>query len=126
MAKPNLEYIKYKEIARALIYAKLYKYNTIYSLKKNEDMNEHFFKYNRVAIRDQSSRWGSCSSKANLNFNYRLALLSERHSDYIVVHELCHLKEMNHSSRFWNLVEQGIPDYKNIRAEIKKIDMRKL
>ena len=126
MAKTNLEYIKYKEIARALIYTKLDKYNTIYSDKINKDMNEHFFKYNRVAIRDQSSRWGSCSSKANLNFNYRLALLSERQSDYIVVHELCHLKEMNHSYRFWNLVEQGIPDYKNIRSEIKKIDMRKL
>ena len=126
MAKTNLEYIKYKEIARALIYTKLDKYNTIYSDKINKDMNEHFFKYNRVAIRDQSSRWGSCSSKANLNFNYRLVLLSERQSDYIVVHELCHLKEMNHSSKFWDLVEQGIPDYKNIRAEIKKIDMRKL
>ena len=126
MIKSNLEYIKYKEIARTLIYAKLVKYNNIYSLKISEDISKHFFKYNRVAIRDQSSRWGSCSSKGNLNFNYRLALLSERHSDYIVVHELCHLKEMNHSSRFWNLVEQGIPDYKNIRSEIKKIDMRKL
>ncbi len=120
--KINTEYLKYKEIARMIVSRKLEKYNAIYSLQKNET----FFKYNRVAIRDQSSRWGSCSSKGNLNFNYRLALLTERQSDYIIVHELCHLKEMNHSSKFWDLVEQSIPDYKAIRTELKKVNMRKL
>lgn len=120
--KINTEYLKYKEIARMIVSRKLEKYNAIYSLQKIET----FFKYNRVAIRDQSSRWGSCSSKGNLNFNYRLALLTERQSDYIIVHELCHLKEMNHSSKFWDLVEQSIPDYKAIRTELKKVNMRKL
>ena len=111
----NRNYLKYKEVARALVHSGLDKYNIFYN-----------FKYNRVAIRDQKSRWGSCSSKGNLNFNYRLALLSARQSEYIIVHELCHLKEMNHSARFWSLVEQTMPDYKDIISELKKVNIRKL
>lgn len=69
-------------------------------------------KFEKVFIKDQSSRWGSCSSAKNLNFNFRLLLAPERVLDYLVIHEVCHLREMNHSSRFWDLVESLMPDYK--------------
>ena len=65
----------------------------------------------RVAIRDQKSRWGSCSRKGNLNFNWKLIMAPPQALDYVVVHELCHLHEFNHSPRFWALVESQLPDY---------------
>ncbi|MBM7868140.1 DUF45 domain-containing protein [Heliobacterium gestii] len=67
--------------------------------------------YEKVTIRDQKSRWGSCSSRRNLSFNWRLILFPPAVMDYVIVHELCHLQELNHSSRFWSLVAQHVPDY---------------
>jgi hypothetical protein len=79
------------------------------------------FEYKKISIRNQKTRWGSCSSKGNLNFHYKLAMMPERYVDYVVAHELCHLKEMNHSGKFWKLVAQMIPNYKDVVKEMKKI-----
>lgn len=68
--------------------------------------------YGNVTVKNQKKRWGSCSSARNLNFNRRLVMAPEAVVDYVVVHELCHLRHMNHSKEFWNEVEKILPDYK--------------
>ena len=73
-----------------------------------------------IRIKDVKSRWGSCSSKRNLNFNWRLVMAPMEVLDYVVVHELCHLREMNHSKAFWNLVEEILPDYRKSREWLKE------
>ena len=73
----------------------------------------------RITIRAQKSRWGSCSAKGNLNFNCLLMLCPEEVRDYVVVHELCHRKELNHSNRFWNEVRQLLPSYDSARKWLK-------
>ncbi|EKE10731.1 MAG: hypothetical protein ACD_15C00207G0012 [uncultured bacterium] len=88
-----------------------------------EFFNRHYgFSYNRVAIKNQKTCWGSCSQKGNLNFNYNIINLSEQQRDYVIVHELCHLKELNHSHNFWKLVAKTIPDYKKLKNELKKVN----
>jgi predicted metal-dependent hydrolase len=77
------------------------------------------YNYGRIAIRDQKSRWGSCSRQGNLNFNWRLLLAPLVVLDYIVIHELAHLKEGNHSPRFWALVAEQCPDYRDQRAWLR-------
>lgn len=74
--------------------------------------------YHRLTIKQLATRWGSCSVRGNLNFNVQLLRLPERLVDYILVHEVCHLREMNHSSRFWALVEKTLPDYRLCRKEL--------
>lgn len=84
--------------------------------------------YGRITIRNQRTRWGSCSSKGNLNFNCLLMLTPLDVIDYVIVHELCHRKEMNHSKRFWEEVEKILPDYRNqvewLKTEGSKIIRR--
>lgn len=76
--------------------------------------------YGRVTIRNQKTRWGSCSAKGNLNFNCLLMLTPEDVQDYVVIHELCHRKEMNHSPKFWSEVAKIMPDYKNSKIWLKE------
>jgi predicted metal-dependent hydrolase len=71
--------------------------------------------FNRITLRDQKTRWASCSHKRNLSFNWRLIMVPEPVLDYVIIHELCHLKEMNHSKRFWGLVSKHNPDWKEHR-----------
>jgi hypothetical protein len=75
--------------------------------------------YGRITIRNQKTLWGSCSRKGNLNFNCMLMKAPERVLDYVIVHELCHRIEMNHSKRFWALVEEVIPDHKKCRKWLR-------
>jgi len=102
------EYELYKEKARELILDRIRFFQTVYP-----------FPYERISIRHTETRWGSCSEKKNLNYSYRLFFLPERLRDYVIVHELCHLKEMNHSKRFWALVAQAMPRFRELRKELK-------
>ena len=76
--------------------------------------------YQKITIRDQKTRWGSCSGTGTLSFSFRLMLAPPRVLDYVVVHELCHLTHMNHSKEFWNMVENILPDYKEHRKWLKE------
>ena len=71
--------------------------------------------FGKITIKNQKTRWGSCSSKGNLNFNCLLMLTPDKVRDYVVIHELCHLKQMNHSKMFWAEIEKVMPDYKVYR-----------
>ena len=100
----------HKDKARELVLFRLQYFNKFYNLKIGQ-----------VKIKSQTTRWGSCSSKGNLNFNYKVALIPSDLADYLVVHELCHLGEFNHSQKFWNLVGQTIPDYIEKRHKLKNL-----
>ena len=76
--------------------------------------------YEKITIRDQKTRWGSCSNNGTLSFNYRLMLAPPRVLDYVVVHELCHLTHMNHSREFWDMVASILPEYKEYRKWLKE------
>jgi predicted metal-dependent hydrolase len=103
------DYLKHKENARCLIHERIEYFS-----------NNYKFPVKRIAIKNHRRCWGSCSEKGNLNFNYRILFLPEHIRDYIIVHELCHLFELNHSPRFWVLVEEIMPNYKMARKELKK------
>lgn len=75
--------------------------------------------YGKITVRRQVSRWGSCSAKGNLSFNCLLILCPDDVRDYVIIHELCHLKELNHSKRFWALVEQYCPNYRDCKNHLK-------
>ena len=95
------------------------------ALKVISERVEYFAKvigvtYGKITIRNQKTRWGSCSSKGNLNFNCLLMLAPPEVLDYVVVHELCHRKQMNHSKAFWLEVEKVLPNYKEVRKWLKE------
>lgn len=93
---------------------------TQYIPKRTEELAGIYgFKVNRITIRGQKTRWGSCSKEGNLSFNFRLMSYSSSIIDYVIVHELCHLREMNHSPKFWAHVAAIMPDYKLLRKELK-------
>ena len=105
--------VKKREQARSLVLAKLAHFNQFYG-----------FKINRVAIKNTYRRWGSCSSKGNLNFNYKIIYLKPELADYLIVHELCHLGEFNHSPKFHALVAKTIPNYVEINKKLRRTPIR--
>jgi len=103
-------FLKYREEAKGVVVGRISYFNKVYN-----------FKFNRISIKNTKSRWGSCSKKGNLNFNYRIVFLPPDLRDYLIIHELCHLREFNHSARFWALVALALPDYKTLRKKLKVI-----
>ncbi len=103
-------YLLHKEAARKLVHDRLDHFNRHYNLE-----------YFRVSIKNTKTKWGSCSSKKNLNFSYRIVFLRPELQDYLIVHELCHLAEMNHGEGFWSLVEETIPQVKKFHKELRTI-----
>lgn len=102
-----------REAARQFILKRIAVLNQVYN-----------FVYRSVTIRNQKTRWGSCSRKGDLNFNYRVMLLPQELADYVIVHELCHLREFNHSDRFWELIAQVIPNPRLLRKALRSYDLR--
>ncbi len=82
--------------------------------------DKYGFNYNKVDVKSQKTRWGSCSNKRNLSFNYKLLYFNVEVIDYVIVHELCHLKQMNHSYKFWKLVEEILPNYNSLKYQLKE------
>ena len=106
--KATAHYLEHKEAARILVLARLAYFNQFSG-----------YTIGRVAIRSQKSRWGSCSAQGNLNFNYHIIFLPPELQDYIIVHEICHLKELHHQQTFWDLVEQQLPAYKQHQRALR-------
>ena len=102
-------YQKYKMIALGLVRERVSELNKIYN-----------YSVGRISIKNQKTRWGSCSRKGNLNFSWKIAILPRELADYVVVHELCHLKEFNHSKKFWSLVGETVPNYLELKKQLKK------
>lgn len=94
--------------ARSLVHERLAHFNQLYG-----------FSYGTISIRNQKTRWGSCSAQNNLSFNYRIAFLPPALADYIIVHELCHTNEHNHSAKFWDQVARALPNHVVLRKTIR-------
>ena len=105
--------INKREEARIFVENRIGYFNKFYS-----------FEINRIAIKNQKTRWGSCSSKGNLNFNYKIIYLKPALADYLIVHELCHLGQLNHSKKFWALVFKTIPNYVKINRELRRTPVK--
>ncbi|MBO5338096.1 MAG: M48 family metallopeptidase [Clostridia bacterium] len=127
----HLEWIKKKqELVKNAHIPKDFSENEIKELKKRareiiEPILEYYsnkmgVSYERVSINSAKTRFGSCSSKKTLNFSYRLALYPYEAIEYVCVHELAHLKEMNHSKKFWQIVEAELPNYKARKQLLKR------
>ncbi len=99
-----------KKVARSIVEERLEHFNAHYQLP-----------YKHISIRQQKTRWGSCSAEGNLNFNCKIVCLTPLLRDYIIVHELCHVQEMNHQASFWSLVSETMPDHKERRRALRKI-----
>jgi len=108
---PRLCYLekKYRDAAKRYLYERVEYYTQITGSA-----------YQGIRIADQKTRWGSCSSNKTLSFSWRIMLAPPRVTDYVVIHEVCHLKHMNHSKDFWNMVESLDPDYKEHRKWLKE------
>ncbi len=104
-------YVANKEAARAIVMERLVHFNQYYG-----------YAWKRVAIRNTRRSWGSCTSLKNLNFSYKLLFLPNHLRDYVIVHELCHLVELNHGTAFWDLVAQCAPAYEEHVRELREID----
>ncbi|OGL66441.1 hypothetical protein A2856_01990 [Candidatus Uhrbacteria bacterium RIFCSPHIGHO2_01_FULL_63_20] len=102
---------RFRHRAKHLVLSRLAHYNALYG-----------FRWERVSIRDQRTRWGSCSSTGTLSFNWRIAVIPAELADYVIVHELCHLKHLDHSSDFWAMVERAIPHHRACRRALRQID----
>jgi len=99
---------RHKKEARAVLSERVRHFNEYYA-----------FSFNQISIRSQKTLWGSCGQNKNLNFNACLIFLPDYLRDYVVVHELCHLKELNHSKKYWALVEVLVPRYKECEKKLK-------
>ncbi len=102
------EYIKVKREAAQQIKERVEHFSQLYK-----------FTYKKISIKNSKTRWGSCSKAGNLNFHYKVYSLPEELRDYVIVHELCHLKHFNHSKSFWSEVEKALPNYALLRKKLK-------
>ena len=93
-----------------------------FSLLKIIQFSEMDVQVGRITIRNQKTRWGSCSAKGNVNFNYQLYYMPPELMDYVIVHELAHRRHMDHSALFWAEVKRYCPDYKVYRNQLKKYE----
>lgn len=108
-------------------YAHMKKMALKYIAQRVRELNARYgFTFGKIFVRNQTSRWGSCSHSGNLSFNYRLIFLPEKLVDYVIVHELCHLREFNHSAAFWALVATSVPDHVACRKELRERERRLL
>jgi predicted metal-dependent hydrolase len=115
------EYLLHKEPARKLVVERLTHFHAEYT--RLDPLHSETMKYRRLTIRNQRSRWGSCSSKKNLNFNYRILHLSSELRDYVIVHEMCHLKELHHRESFWKLMELVIPNARELNNQARSMKL---